>query len=279
MVYARVRFANPAQIQATPKKDRAGEGLAAALARSNLRNSRCGGPWPWPSWGPPPPGPTTTRPSSSTRWASRATTSSAASARPTAAPPPSPAPTRPGAWSASSRVYVGTWTSNLDFKPVRRHPHQRRGRPLRRLATPERRRRVSLDPRRPVLRLCEPAVGRPRRLYRSLRQGDAARYGARNARQPRSTIRPQFTGHTGEAWYTEAKPTPAYTLSKAVSSPPGALGRQSIAAGGSYTTWNAGLTWTLTPHLSLDARYWDTNEHNFGTPYHARAVAALKATF
>jgi hypothetical protein len=87
---------------------------------------------------------------------------------------------------------------------------------------------------------------------------------------------PQFTGHTGEAWYTEANL--AYTLSKTVSAS-GALGRQSIEAGGSYTTWNAGLTWTLNPHLSLDARYWDTDEHQFGTPYHARVVAALKATF
>ncbi|MGZ5956737.1 MAG: TorF family putative porin [Caulobacteraceae bacterium] len=59
----------------------------------------------------------------------------------------------------------------------------------------------------------------------------------------------------------------------------GALGRQTIEGPGDYTTWNAGVTWNFMPHLAVDARYWDTDVHSFGKPYHARAVVGVKATF
>ena len=173
---------------------------------------------------------------------------------------------------ASSQVYVGTWTSNLDFKPFGdTHTNEE----------------VDLYAGwRPSVDGVSLDLGAQYYGYVNQPSGGRVAFTEVYAKATRAYgpatlgasiyYSPQFTGHTGEAWYTEANA--AYTISKTVSAS-GALGRQSIAAGGSYTTWNAGLTWTLTPHLSLDARYWDTDEHNFGTPYHARGVVALKATF
>jgi uncharacterized protein (TIGR02001 family) len=58
----------------------------------------------------------------------------------------------------------------------------------------------------------------------------------------------------------------------------GALGRQTVDAGLDHTTWNAGLTYAITKNFSLDARYYDTNEHNLGTLYGSHYVAAIKAS-
>lgn len=57
------------------------------------------------------------------------------------------------------------------------------------------------------------------------------------------------------------------------------LGRQTERVGNDYTDWNAGVTRKLTKALSLDLRYWDTDRHDLGHDYHARAVAALNASF
>ena len=46
-----------------------------------------------------------------------------------------------------------------------------------------------------------------------------------------------------------------------------------------YTTWNLGAAYQLTDTLALDLRYHDTDQHDFGDIYGARAVATLKATF
>ncbi|MNL51803.1 hypothetical protein D3C87_1749320 [compost metagenome] len=46
-----------------------------------------------------------------------------------------------------------------------------------------------------------------------------------------------------------------------------------------YTAWNLGAAYQLTEHLALDVRYFDTDEHGFGSAYDSRAVASLKATF
>lgn len=59
----------------------------------------------------------------------------------------------------------------------------------------------------------------------------------------------------------------------------GALGRQTMQGPGDYTTWNAGLTYSLTSRLALDLRYWDTGQHRFGETYGSRGVVGLKATF
>lgn len=55
----------------------------------------------------------------------------------------------------------------------------------------------------------------------------------------------------------------------------GAVGRQQVSAGGSYTTWNAGASYAFMKHLSLDLRYTDTDEHHFARTYNSHFVASL----
>lgn len=88
---------------------------------------------------------------------------------------------------------------------------------------------------------------------------------------------PDFFGASeDEATYLEANaafsPAERWTLS-------GAVGRQWVSSDLDYTTWNAGAAFALTDNLSLDVRYHDTDQHDFGDAYGARAVASLKATF
>jgi uncharacterized protein (TIGR02001 family) len=88
---------------------------------------------------------------------------------------------------------------------------------------------------------------------------------------------PDFFGAPeDEATYVEANaaisPADKWTIS-------GAVGRQFVSSDLDYTTWNLGAAYQLTPHLAVDVRYHDTDEHNFGDIYGARAVASLKATF
>jgi uncharacterized protein (TIGR02001 family) len=88
---------------------------------------------------------------------------------------------------------------------------------------------------------------------------------------------PDFFGASeDEATYLEANaafsPADRWTLS-------GAVGRQWVLSDLDYTTWNAGVAFALTDHLALDVRYHDTDQHDFGDAYGARAVASLKATF
>ncbi len=177
-----------------------------------------------------------------------------------------------GADATWGQLYAGTWTSNLDFKPFGdSHTNEE----------------IDLyGGWRPTVDKVSLDLGVQYYGYANQPSGGRVAYTEVYAKATRAFgpatlgasayYSPQFTGHTGVAWYTEANL--AYTINKTWSAS-GALGRQDIAAGGSYTTWNAGLTWTLTPHLSLDGRYWDTDEHSFGRPYGARGVLALKATF
>ncbi|MBU1374437.1 MAG: TorF family putative porin [Alphaproteobacteria bacterium] len=87
---------------------------------------------------------------------------------------------------------------------------------------------------------------------------------------------PDYYGSGSDAWYYEVNgaysPTDAVTFSAA-------LGREEIADGGSYTTWNAGVGYALTDNLAVDLRYHDTDRHSLGKTYGNRAVVSLKATF
>ncbi|MDQ8029444.1 MAG: TorF family putative porin [Brevundimonas sp.] len=88
---------------------------------------------------------------------------------------------------------------------------------------------------------------------------------------------PDFFGASeDEATYVEANaaftPADRWTVS-------GAVGRQWVSSDLDYTTWNAGAAFALTDHLALDVRYHDTDQHDFGEAYGARAVASLKAAF
>lgn len=88
---------------------------------------------------------------------------------------------------------------------------------------------------------------------------------------------PDFFGASeDEATYLEANaaftPADRWTVSAAV-------GRQWVSSDLDYATWNAGVAFALADHLALDVRYHDTDQHDFGDAYGARAVASLKATF
>jgi uncharacterized protein (TIGR02001 family) len=89
---------------------------------------------------------------------------------------------------------------------------------------------------------------------------------------------PEFFGKTGEAWYSELNgsysPTDRITFS-------GAVGHQDVELAGDYNTWNLGATVALTDHVSLDARYHDTdlNDAVCEDICDSRGVVTLKATF
>ena len=88
---------------------------------------------------------------------------------------------------------------------------------------------------------------------------------------------PEFFGETGTATYYEVNgavpvPNTKFTVSAAA-------GHQEIDAGGSYSTWNLGVGYAATDHLGFDLRYWDTDEHGFGTIYHSQLALSVKATF
>jgi hypothetical protein len=79
---------------------------------------------------------------------------------------------------------------------------------------------------------------------------------------------PDDLGSTKRSLYVEGGAS--YSLTKKLSAS-AAIGRRDRVIGANYTAWNAGLTWSPSKHLSLDARYYDTNA---GTqwPYQARFV-------
>ena len=88
---------------------------------------------------------------------------------------------------------------------------------------------------------------------------------------------PDFFGASeDEATYAEVNgawsPLDRWTVS-------GAVGRQWVSSDFDYNTWNVGAAYQLTDNLAVDVRYHDTDEHDFGDNYGARAVATLKATF
>ena len=88
---------------------------------------------------------------------------------------------------------------------------------------------------------------------------------------------PDFFGASeDEATYVEANaaisPGDRWTIS-------GAVGRQFVSSDFDYTTWNLGAAYQLTSNLTVDVRYHDTDEHDFGEIYGSRAVASLKASF
>lgn len=59
----------------------------------------------------------------------------------------------------------------------------------------------------------------------------------------------------------------------------GAVGRQQIDAGKSYTTWNLGTGYAISKHLAVGLRYTDTGAHDFGRLYKNHVVASAKLGF
>ena len=88
---------------------------------------------------------------------------------------------------------------------------------------------------------------------------------------------PEFFGKTGDATYYEVNA--ALPIPNSKFSVSGALGHQQVKGSADYTTWNAGIGFALTDHIGFDLRYWDTDEHSFGSIYDSRVVIGVKATF
>ncbi len=88
---------------------------------------------------------------------------------------------------------------------------------------------------------------------------------------------PDFFGAAeDQATYAEVngavRPADKWTVS-------GAVGRQWVSSDLDYMTWNLGAAYQLTDNLAVDLRYHDTDQHDFGDGYGARAAATLKASF
>lgn len=88
---------------------------------------------------------------------------------------------------------------------------------------------------------------------------------------------PDFFGAAeDEATYVEANaafaPADRWTIS-------GAVGRQFVSSDFDYTTWNLGVARQMTDKLTVDVRYHDTDQSDFGDIYGSRAVVSLKAGF
>ena len=95
---------------------------------------------------------------------------------------------------------------------------------------------------------------------------------------------PDYPGIAQRAYYTEGTVAwaidEAWTLSgvvahqqeaHAVFRPDGHIGSFG------YNAWNIGATWRFSPIWSTDLRYWNTDDHAAGDPFHPHLVATLKA--
>jgi uncharacterized protein (TIGR02001 family) len=88
-----------------------------------------------------------------------------------------------------------------------------------------------------------------------------------------------YAGLSEDALYTDG--SASFALAKGIVASAGA-GHQWFFSGfgaQDYTTWNVGTTLALTPGAFFDARYIDTNRHEFGKQYHARVVASVRMMF
>ena len=85
-----------------------------------------------------------------------------------------------------------------------------------------------------------------------------------------------YFGTNRPAIYYEGKA--AYQITPRLSAS-GAVGRQQIDAGGSYTTWNLGAAYALDKHIGVGLRYTDTDAHADGRLYHSHFVASITVGF
>jgi uncharacterized protein (TIGR02001 family) len=88
---------------------------------------------------------------------------------------------------------------------------------------------------------------------------------------------PNFFGAIDDALYLEANASA--TIPETKFSVSGAIGRQQVEGPVDYTTWNVGVGYALTDHVSFDVRYWDTNVSSAIDPAdlaEARVVGGIK---
>jgi uncharacterized protein (TIGR02001 family) len=86
-----------------------------------------------------------------------------------------------------------------------------------------------------------------------------------------------FFGARGAANYYEINAS--MPISGTPFSVSGAVGKQQVKGPLDYATWNLGVGYALNSHIGFDLRYWDTNEHSFGSIYKSKVVISVKATF
>lgn len=86
---------------------------------------------------------------------------------------------------------------------------------------------------------------------------------------------PKELGPIGRSLYVEGGAV--YTLTKTVSAS-AAIGRRHRSALFDYTAWNAGATWAPRKHITLDARYYDTDAGS-GHAYRPRFVVTGALSF
>jgi uncharacterized protein (TIGR02001 family) len=86
---------------------------------------------------------------------------------------------------------------------------------------------------------------------------------------------PDDVGSTGRTMFTEAGVS--YRLAATLSAS-AAVGRRERTGGADYTAWNAGVAWNPDKHLTLDARYYDTDGGDTH-PFKARAVVSARLKF
>ncbi|GHH24735.1 hypothetical protein GCM10008023_37150 [Sphingomonas glacialis] len=86
----------------------------------------------------------------------------------------------------------------------------------------------------------------------------------------------EYFGSKRPGTYFEGNASYSFTPKLTVS---GAVGRQQIDAGNSYTAWNAGAGYAFNKHIAVGIRYTDTDVHDFGRLYRRHLVASAKLGF
>ncbi|RZJ41907.1 MAG: hypothetical protein EON86_08555 [Brevundimonas sp.] len=87
---------------------------------------------------------------------------------------------------------------------------------------------------------------------------------------------PDGFASTEEAWWVEAQG--AYKISPKTKAS-AAVATRRAHGGADYTAWNVGVKQKLTDAVSLDVRWYDTDEHDLGDNYDGRLVGALTFAF
>jgi uncharacterized protein (TIGR02001 family) len=103
---------------------------------------------------------------------------------------------------------------------------------------------------------------------------------------------PAYPGAANGGYYAEGKAayavTPKLTLSGIVGHKQvdlskafaGCVAQTCLSANGAtYTTWNLGAAYAVTGHVSIDLRYWDTDEHRYGSAFSDKLVISARAAF
>jgi uncharacterized protein (TIGR02001 family) len=87
---------------------------------------------------------------------------------------------------------------------------------------------------------------------------------------------PDDLGSTGRSLFAEAGLSWRIDSHTSFSA---AAGRRERTGGPDYTAFNAGVTYSVGRHITLDLRYHDTNRSGAGDPFEARVVGSVRVRF